>query len=516
MDYVPHDWLNNSTSAPNGPVSAARLAEMEAGIVEGITKAEAAGTGGGGLSTGPEVDMTIAPYALTGGDNDTNATANHDKIVAAITSLPATGGVLVFGKGIYRSTSLQETSGKPVTFRGQGEYATTLKLSSASTASGLIRPQSDRFGVEYMTLDGNKAGSPSATGLLNVTTAVVGHRYRRVRFANSPSAGISLQGGSSGHSMIGCTVTGSVAEGILCAADTTEVIGCDVNSNTGTGIKLFNGASDAFIVRNRCTSNGNKGIEVNGCDGATVAHNISRSNSTLGIHNLSSTNTLITGNQCHQNLNNGIDNNLSSGGIITNNRCSFNGSSALEGEGILVYRSHDFTVEGNHCWNNGQGRLDKDGIAVGDDGVTVSYNIRIRNNRCWDDQGTQTQRYGVRIGDTTSHDIRVEGNDLRGNKTGPFSSASTTNIIVRRNDGYVTEAKGTVNMPGGTTTVTVTHGLGVAPAPQDIRITILNLTTNNVTFYISGTPNSTAFTLNARSDPGTSGASLAWHAEVGV
>lgn len=68
---------------------------------------------------------------------------------------------------------------------------------------------------------------------------------------------------------------------------------------------------------------------------------------------------------------------------------------------------------------------------------------------------------------------------------------------------------GQATVASGTTSVTVTHGLGATPTLQQIHITLGNSPTNNIgTPYVTNI-GATTFDINC-ADPGASGATFGW------
>lgn len=79
---------------------------------------------------------------------------------------------------------------------------------------------------------------------------------------------------------------------------------------------------------------------------------------------------------------------------------------------------------------------------------------------------------------------------------------------------YTISASGTATITSGNTSVTVTHGLGVTPDASRVRFFANNNPTNDPGNAWVDTIGSTTFAINVRNDPGASGASFAWFAEV--
>lgn len=77
---------------------------------------------------------------------------------------------------------------------------------------------------------------------------------------------------------------------------------------------------------------------------------------------------------------------------------------------------------------------------------------------------------------------------------------------------YQDENKGTATIASGATTVVVTHKLGWTPTAEQVSVMLTNNPTVNPGNIWVDTITSTQFTINVRTDPGTTGATLAWRA----
>jgi len=87
------------------------------------------------------------------------------------------------------------------------------------------------------------------------------------------------------------------------------------------------------------------------------------------------------------------------------------------------------------------------------------------------------------------------------------------NSIVRDNQGYTTESKGSATINSGTTSVVVTHGLnGGGGYAGDFQVTLKENPTNDVGNIWVDTINSTTFKINCRNDP-ASNLNLDWSAK---
>lgn len=156
MPYIPQTWSDNN---PSFPASASRFATMEAGIANATSLAEFAGQ--------RYANVKAAPYGAVGsGTVDDSAPIN-----AAIVDVASLGGGIVYiPRGTYGlSTTLILMSG--VTLVGDGVSATILKVNAGANITALktldfdtltatnVSAGPDRFGLEGITIDGNRANN---------------------------------------------------------------------------------------------------------------------------------------------------------------------------------------------------------------------------------------------------------------------------------------------------------------------------------------------------------------------
>jgi hypothetical protein len=107
----------------------------------------------------------------------------------------------------------------------------------------------------------------------------------------------------------------------------------------------------------------------------------------------------------------------------------------------------------------------------------------------------------------------ITGNDVVSYGSTKISSVGA-NSIIRGNIGYKTEAKGTATIVSGNTSVNVAHGLSRVPNNGSIMVTPTNKSTNNPGRFWISAADATNFTISCESNPGASGASFAWNAEI--
>lgn len=107
---------------------------------------------------------------------------------------------------------------------------------------------------------------------------------------------------------------------------------------------------------------------------------------------------------------------------------------------------------------------------------------------------------------------QIEINIVRFNGAGAISPNGTTSTI-SRNEGYVTENGGTVEIPADGTSIIVQHGCDYTPIWEDISIGLLNKTENDIGNYWFDTITATTFTIHCDNPPGISNAYFKWTVE---
>jgi len=125
------------------------------------------------------------------------------------------------------------------------------------------------------------------------------------------------------------------------------------------------------------------------------------------------------------------------------------------------------------------------------------------------------QGWGIAIGAGAVTRYQLVNNNVTGNGLGGISDGSTgTERYARDNIGFVTRTKGEGTIASGTTSLVVNHGLSVTPVGYDISIEFLTSSTNDPGNWWITAVGATQFTVNVRNDPGASGLTFAWVAEV--
>ena len=169
--------------------------------------------------------------------------------------------------------------------------------------------------------------------------------------------------------------------------------------------------------------------------------------------------------------------------------------------GVYTYTTKGWVYVANNIFDSLRGNDTNPSYAIS---ALKVNNIIAKNNIVY---GNNTTHYAVRIG-TDASNVTVEDNVFTELKVKPLLIEGGTNIVIRRNKGYLTENSGVATIPAGSTRVTVSHGL--ASTPTKFQITPLGqpagkLWVENIT--------STSFDIVTDTAP-ASNLNVSWYAEV--
>ncbi|NTF54428.1 hypothetical protein G6L12_05905 [Agrobacterium rhizogenes] len=199
--------------------------------------------------------------------------------------------------------------------------------------------------------------------------------------------------------------------------------------------------------------------------------------------------------------------------------CSFNNSVAGVGAGLLGLSADatrldkirfvgcEFTINHSHgvftqyckdidvsaCQLISNGITSGNGVLVGDG----TAQFRMIGGSSGSGSGfSNTQLYGVQVG--TATDVLIDGVNLAGNVTAPFTNTAGTNVKVQNCQGFKTKASGASTMPTGGSVV-VTHGLAATP----VCVMITPLADPQVRYFVpAANLTSTTFTVACNVAPG--------------
>jgi len=119
--------------------------------------------------------------------------------------------------------------------------------------------------------------------------------------------------------------------------------------------------------------------------------------------------------------------------------------------------------------------------------------------------------YGLTIDGGVSG-VKVVGGIAVGNVTGAVQNNGTF-VQIESLIGFTTRARGQANLPGAATSVTVNHGLGATPSPQDIMICPTSALGSAKTLWVD-TVTATSFTVHADVAPTSVSPYFNWWSQV--
>jgi parallel beta-helix repeat protein len=434
--------------------------------------------------------INVKDYGATGNGSADDTAA----IQAAINAIPSTGGAVFVPPGTYNINATGLTI----------IYSNTALIGAGASS----------------TLFANVTGS-ATTNIITVTS-----------LNNVEISSLALNGNKSARTTSGIETQ---QNGIYLTGCSKCRI-CDVYShdNPATGI-CFDSTTYTIIEGNECYSNGRNGIYLNFsnsnyniikgnvCQGSRDYHGIACSNGQ---------NNTFVGNVCYNNAGAGIDlDGTSSYNTIEGNTLVGNAQQGLfldtvvgfsatycsvvgniiqnnKQEGIRMIDSQFNTLVSNAVTNNSQQTANAyDGIRI-ETGTTGASNNLIANNKI-----SINHKNGIELISSDSTGNIIENNDLRGNTSNGLVLVSGFNATVRFNRGFVTEAHGSASITTGTTTIVVTHGLGITPILEQISVTPQTAFGSAAKFWVS-TPTSTQFTINVDANPAQT-VTFGWKADVG-
>ena len=395
-------------------------------------------------------------FGILGDDSTDNTTA----ITAAIAAFPAAGGILMFGNGTFRLTSV--SINKPIVFVGVGEHGGTTFKSTVLTGNVITvtafgaAVRDARFtatanrtsgayiftnGVAYchyvrlyfekyyygMDFDGSVASSISHSEFRDGTPSATAAGSAGIRFTGAVSVdcridSVLMDAGSGVMPAFGI---------LLRSTDALQIISCDIiHHGNDLQIEPGNGQSvAATYVVNTYFDTAANGIYIAPTGTGTVLRATfngcwSASHSANGCYIGLGTVLAVQFVGCHM---------------------QFNGSRGLLNDNI----AGDIKITGGFYSNN-----TSDGIAFGSGvgGFTV-IGVNAKANGA----------SGILLVGSNS-DYIITDNVLTGNVTSLSGfTATTTTKIVRDNIGFVSENSGTTSITFAAGAASIAHGLGATP-----------------------------------------------------
>lgn len=194
-----------------------------------------------------------------------------------------------------------------------------------------------------------------------------------------------------------------------------------------------------------------------------------------------------------------------SGGIVRDNTIKGGGT---EDPFLTAEDANGLDIKGNRFIDFSNG--DFSGAVVIDSTAGNTCEARVIGNKFDDSVGNFEAAIRTNSGGTL--DVEIRENDVRG-PTQMFSNGSDpTAIILERNRGYTTRSRGVATISSGTTSVSVSHGLALAPSGEDVIVTPRDPFGAAASFWISNIGSNT-FDINLDADP-TQDVQFAWQAGI--
>lgn len=278
-------------------------------------------------SDAPTLTKSMADYVCDGTDDQT-------EINAALTALPAAGGIVQLSAGTFNINATISTVKASSVLRGQGVQATQLVATSTIPNAPLLTIAHQFCQVESMTLNGSKGVNGGKTSLLLVNVSGTGVLLRDLWCIDGPGNNINLTGvgpyvenvysagavgvgfncsGAPGSGLIGrmvsCHAYGNLGvSGFYVAQDHWMLSDCFANANTGPGFYTISTADNASFTGCYASGNTGAGFLLDGPDG-TVRSCSSFGNGGPGFQSNAIRNTFLS---CYSRTNTGS-------GFIVNN-----------------------------------------------------------------------------------------------------------------------------------------------------------------------------------------------------
>ena len=259
-----------------------------------------------------------------------------------------------------------------------------------------------------------------------------------------------------------------------------------IGNAMGGELKLFAGASRVMAIGNYIKPAGRIGVSIDGASDVLIANNV------IDPQALGGARGAVEFLQDHG-VNDNVDITLANNTILAKD---WNNSISVK----LTTR----TLTGLRVYGN---KLSSQRGVLINGSVT---DVLFQNNTHLNNQSYSVTIDGVEVGK-----CRFIGETFRAPPAQIFRSQNGADLsihTVRGCIGLVTEASGTATVPSGSTSVTVTHGLGSTPRIQDIRVTPTNNLGAAAKFWISAA-GATTFVINVDADPGATTATFAWSHE---
>ena len=324
-----------------------------------------------------------------GGDYNCDGVNDGVQIQAAFDALPAAGGIVFLGKGVYDMQANYGETAEPKTgiyvhnvdkfwLIGEG-FGTILKMSAGADRTIAHIKSCSNFGIKNLAFDCNKANNtnqddyPFTHGLLMdfCDNFIVDNIYAYDSRQDGVSSSQNTNGIFSKMLLRGCMLDGFCGHdqeynvlidkciawenghngisydmqeqdtGTLHSYDVT-IANCIAHDNTELGISVYQANSNMYrmhVIGNKSYDNGFDGMYFDGTIDSIIANNIIRNNSQYGMRVINSLSNIISNNIIFDNFQHGLSlgastedchNNLVTDNLIHDNNQDENGWNGID------------------------------------------------------------------------------------------------------------------------------------------------------------------------------------------
>jgi hypothetical protein len=336
-------------------------------------------------------------------------------------------------------------------------------------------------------------------------------KISNITVRNAGRQGISYVGGD-GIIITGCDTKGSEISGIdaeVRSASGSIVRGVRITGNYisnpgGAGMRVQSvnrKDTEGFVVANNVIfSPGDHGVFINRIKGLALSANtvIMDNKGTNGVKVINATDSEI---------NNNVIRDSPSNGVFIGDDCSRVGvsSNTILGSG------------GNGIKGRGSGR--RKNCKVTGNTIKGFSDTGVRMNQCDDWIVCQNQIESSESGTTGVVSLSEAANQTTKIAENNISVTDDPSIYsgdneaeIYRNEGFVTEDKGTEEIPSGSTSVTVGHDLDLDPSKENFQVTPVSSLGSASEFFVDNV-NPGSFDINLDADP-TQSVTFSWMARI--
>ena len=417
----------------------------------------------------------------------------------------ATDGIMVYlPPGVYKvSNSINMSQRQGVHLVGAGQKATEIRATSNNPVikyTGNVTTVTNASGVRSMTIRGydnaqtNSYGIKSSwTNSCNIQDLIIFGCYAGLYFEHVWQTNVS------NVRMYGSTVD-ACTYGVYMAESGTPIDNAIIAHNINvqnclqTGFRIINGQGSKFVS---CEAGGDPMVHawhIGEPTTGTIRSQWIHFANCLGDSTTSSVWLFRKGTASElsqMQLSNCWAGNGQDGFYLDNvKQLLFNGCQSIghAQSGFVVSSSEQVVING--CMFSGN---DEAGTSSYADILIDSstYNI-ISSNNC----------YTSMLTDSLIEKNSSNYNNIHGNYFSTGATLTGNKTIAFRNVGFLTETLSEATILNGTTSITVTHGLGVTPQLASINVTPRSGLGSASQFYISDVT-STTFKINVNTNPGT-------------